>query len=513
MAADDESPIKGNPDMSLERAGLGMMTRTIMKDRTIARSAKHVLRCNPPLNAFQAPGKPPCCSLDRPDNIVDRGFVHATTRHRTHTYREPERDDCQRSSDKDEPKYRLRNKEPATPRAAVRRTQALGFDPHRPIHNASIRIVSRFAAKEKRTRGAIDLNHSLEFALAVQCCRLNFAGTDPAEKPRLPSGIDWRRLIRLVSFHRIEGLAWNALSRIGHELPSDPSLVLEKAAADIAIRNLRAVAKSTLLLKEFDAANLALLFLKGASLGSLAYSNPSLKSAIDIDILIDRFDLVRSEELLGKCGFRLTLPAERNIEKWHDRSKESVWTCDLPPLQLDLHTRVVDNQRLVPSIDVHSPFQIVGVGNGVRLPTLAFDELVAYLSVHGASSAWFRMKWISDFAGLVQGRTADEFEQLYRRSQELGAGRCAGQALLLADALFSTLEPAPALRERLSRDRAIVGLYRSALKFLSSEKGEPTGRRLGTFTIHQTQFSLLPGLSFKASELLRQAGRFLDRLR
>ena len=141
----------------------------------------------------------------------------------------------------------------------------------------------------------------------------------------------------------------------------------------------------------------------------------------------------------------------------------------------------------------------------MTLPTLAPDELFAYLCVHGASSAWFRLKWIADLAGLVQSMASGSLDALYRRSQKLGAARAAGQALLLADALFGTLKGSP-LRAELSNDRGNVWLASAALKQLVRNTGpvEPTERRLGTWRIHATQLLLRPGLRFKAGELARQ---------
>jgi len=148
----------------------------------------------------------------------------------------------------------------------------------------------------------------------------------------------------------------------------------------------------------------------------------------------------------------------------------------------------------------------------VELPTLAGEELFAYLAVHGASSAWFRLKWVSDFAGLLQGKSAEEITHLYRRSQELGAGRAAGQALLVAGELFGTLRHCSELADRLAGDNTIVSLGRTALRLLAGEPVEPTARRFGTLPIHRTQFQLLPGVSYKLTELSRQATRMLSRV-
>jgi hypothetical protein len=279
------------------------------------------------------------------------------------------------------------------------------------------------------------------------------------------------------------------------------------------VQNLQSTAECRSLLERFEAAHVPLLFLKGLTLGALAYGNPAIKSAIDVDLLIEPNDLGKAVDLLRSAGYELIAPrspaTERSLRNWHVGWKESVWAKTSPQVQIDLHTRTADNIRLVPTIDVHSPHQRVEIAVGIHLPTLATDELFAYLAVHGASSAWFRVKWISDFAALVHGRTGEEIVRLYRRSQDLGAGRAAGQALLLADSLFETLQSVPHLRSELMSDRATRSLYRAALRLVTGAPREPTTTPGGTLTIHWTQFLLLPGLGYKLSELKRQAGRLL----
>jgi hypothetical protein len=360
------------------------------------------------------------------------------------------------------------------------------------------------------------LHSSAEFELAVQCCRNSFGVFEGASSVAFPAVTDWGRFLRLVRFHRIEGLAWDSLS--AHDiLPAEVRSSLSEAAASIAAQNLQAAVECRTLLEAFGAANVPLLFLKGLTLGALAYRNPALKAAVDIDLLIDPADLGKAAALLGECGYRLALPngasGGERLKVWHRVSKESAWTKDSPPLQIDLHTRAADNSQVIPAISVHSSRRLVDIGSGIRLPTFADKELFAYLAVHGASSAWFRLKWISDFAALLNGRDAGELASLHARSQSLGAGRAAGQALLLAHALFGTLDQAGELRSTLHKDRQTRRLFRAALNLIRGEPAEPTERRLGTLTIHWTQLLLLPGAGFALSELSRQSTTVLKRWR
>lgn len=351
-----------------------------------------------------------------------------------------------------------------------------------------------------------------EFELLLRCCRWNFARGNAQERPELPADPDWDRVVTLARRHRVLGLVWNALAQQADQLPDYVAKALSTDARSIAATNLAIAAECHELGQAFAAAGLPLLYIKGLTVGALAYRSPLLKMGWDIDLLIDPRDLSASASLLSERGYMLCLPADlADLPSWHGRSKESVWHRG-EGFYVELHTRLADNRRLIPTIDVNSPRRWVSIVPTAPLPTLADEELVAYLTVHGASSAWFRLKWISDFAALIHGRSDEEMVKLYQRSQEIGAGRAAGQALLLADALFDSLQASPDLKERIASDRATRLLCRAALRMMTRGRQEPTVRLLGTLPIHWTQFLLQPGMAYKASEFWRQARDVLKRV-
>ena len=363
-------------------------------------------------------------------------------------------------------------------------------------------------------RGRNTLQASAEFPLAIECCRRSFAAYGEEAWIIESEEIDWTRFLRLVRFHRIEGFAWKRLP--AGKIPETISQALHFAGSKIAAGTLLASAESARLLDRFTAAGVPLLFLKGVTLGCLAYREPALKSAVDIDLLIDLLDLQKAARLLRESGYILVTPrrstSDNALTSWHSRSKESAWAIDSTPLQVDLHTRVADNPRLIADIDVHSPRQSVEVVGGLSLPTLGPDELFAYLAVHGAASVWYRLKWASDFAALLSGKDGEEIDRLYARSQELGAGRAAAQALLLADRLFGTLAGNDALRGELLRDRANRLLLNKAVAMISREPSEPTERPLGTLPMHWTPFLFQDRWDYRLSEIAGQAGRLRKRL-
>jgi hypothetical protein len=346
-----------------------------------------------------------------------------------------------------------------------------------------------------------------EFMLLAGCCRSNFGPSRVS--PALPgTQIDWKLFLRLARFHRVQGLARISLASLGPEVPAAIGEALSSDAEAIAASNLTAARECGDLYRIFTSAGVPLLFLKGLTLGALAYGTSFAKAAIDVDLLVPEDMLGRSAQLLESLGYTSIEPAETNAEmlrRWHRSRKESLWTKPDTKLRIDLHSRLSDNPRLLAGLGTDSPRQIVDVGNGIQLPTLADDELFAYLAVHGSSSAWFRLKWIADFAALLSMVSACEIERRYRRSLELGAGRASAQALLVADALFGSLAD-DRLRTELRREPAARLLCHAALGQLIGrpEPAEPTSSRFGTAKIHWTQLFLLRGIGFKLSEAVRQ---------
>lgn len=355
------------------------------------------------------------------------------------------------------------------------------------------------------------MRRTAELDLALACCRRGFAGDSDAALRDLANGIDWPRFVRLARRHRVQGLIAQALRKSRIPVPAASESEISKDALEIAERNVRSAAECTRLLQQFSDARVPLLFIKGLTLSALAYGDPFLKMGVDIDILVPAESITRSAEILAGAGYRLAIPSTEpspgGVSMWHATHKESLWVNPESGIGIDLHTRLSDNRALIPAIGMTSQRQEVEVGAGRSLPTLETDDLFAYLCVHGASSAWFRMKWIADLAAFVHTAGNGDTERLYRHAVARGAGRAPAQALLLAERL-SLLDLPPALRTELRADLVNRLLAGAAFRLIAHDRA-PTERVLGTLPIHWTQPLLLKAWGFKLSEAGRQVREIL----
>jgi len=351
-----------------------------------------------------------------------------------------------------------------------------------------------------------------EFLLLIECARWSFAGGEQDPVRRLASAVEWDRLVAASRRHRVQGLVWHCLRNLEVPMPAETKELLAADAAAVAEINLRAAVQSRLLLDGFSSAGVALLFIKGLTLSKLAYGDPFVKMGWDIDVLVPNDAAAAAAEQLQRMGFRLVVPSTNTaaISKWHRRRKESVWRGP-DDLHVELHTRLADSLDLIPSIGLESAQQAISIAPGLTLPTLAFDDLFAYLCVHGASSAWFRLKWIADLAALLHSSGPQRIEHLYARSQELGAGRAVDQALLLAARTFGILSGTD-LISRLE-SRPVSRWLANAAWGRMMREDEPTEVPFGTLPIHYTQLFLDRGMQFKIKETVRQLGNWVRRSR
>ena len=333
--------------------------------------------------------------------------------------------------------------------------------------------------------------------LAVECCA---PVPSAARVEAAAATVDWADFLGIVDRHRIAGLCQRALN--GSAPDPFVAALAERARHDVAA-NLRGVAAVAEFEHRFDTAGIERLYVKGLTLSVLAFGDPFLKASADIDLLVAPDAIANVAAILGEMGFALVEPAGLPMARlgwWHHRNKESAWWRARDGLMLDLHTRLADSPAVLAGA-LDRPVQSVALSPSLSLPTLETPSLLAYLAVHGASSCWFRLKWIADFASLATRAGPAVLAEAVVIAESAGGENAMRQALLLGDSLFGGF---------LARDRRAALLESRLNRHLLSLAGaalaadEPTSRRLGTLRIHWNQLLMGPGAPAMALEAQRQ---------
>ncbi|GAA4017725.1 hypothetical protein GCM10022280_16280 [Sphingomonas swuensis] len=339
--------------------------------------------------------------------------------------------------------------------------------------------------------------------LLIACCRFGYEGGESDGLRRLLKDADGARLSELARRHRVEGVVWRALKACSVMLPGTAPLAAD--SQKIAADGLRMAVESGRLTAAFARASLPHLFLKGQALGRLAWGDPLIKRQIDIDLLVMPQGIAKAATVLAGLGYVQELPDPSvDPSDWHRSHKESVWRND-DGIMLDLHSRVADHPGLLPQVAATMSPVMVPIVGAISLPTLPDRLRLPYLAVHGTSSAWFRLKWLAEFAALVHQLSPAALDTLADEAPRLGAGRTVTAALALSHRLFGTRVP-----ENLWVDGGAAKIVKLSLAQIENPR-EPTERRFGTLGIHRAQLLMAPGSHFFLSELWRQLGAALIR--
>ncbi len=282
----------------------------------------------------------------------------------------------------------------------------------------------------------------------------------------------------MAAKHRVEGLIHHGLVASAVQVPAEVQEALHHRSVQIARRSL-VLAGTTLAIGElFRSAGLPALFFKGSSIEMLAYGKLGLKSASDIDVIVNRADLMLAGKLLEAAGWRRLSPppgtAPHLLEHYFDYAKDAKFLHEARGIYLELHHALGWHDALE-GVGASSPAQMIELFPGRTLPTLATEDLFIYLAVHGTAHQWSRLKWLADFGALLAGIPAFEVEQLHEAARRRGGGRLTGLALLMSHHLLGT-ELSRSLRATLEQDRRLMRLWGGSIAAIESATGR---KRLG----------------------------------
>lgn len=341
----------------------------------------------------------------------------------------------------------------------------------------------------------IDAPRSAEFALLAACCRWPVS---EAAVRVAAIGIDWDVLLKLAMRQRVVGLVHRALITAAIAPPLPVATEFMRRTHMTAQRNGMQAAETVRLQRLLAEAGIASLALKGAALAQLAYGTPDLKHARDIDLLVLPAQTEAALRVLEDDHYSLRLPAahlspaQRRAVLRYGKDVELVHRSGEP--RVELQWRASLNAHLLRGIDARSPAQDVVLPQG-EVHTLAQRELFAYLCVHGASHSWSRLKWLADLNALIADKSEAELVALYRHAQSLGAGLCAGQALLLCQKLLALMLPIE-LAVEFKRDRRLEKLLAIALQAMARPSAMADRGIMGVMQEVFAQFRLGRGWGF-----------------
>lgn len=280
-------------------------------------------------------------------------------------------------------------------------------------------------------------------------------------RERLAGDLDWTLLLELASRHRLGPLLYR------HVNAAAPTLVPRQAFIDlwrsheINVRRSEALATELArLLDRLAAAGIRALAYKGPVLALSLYGDLALREYEDLDILVDRDQLLEAKGLLEADGYEPDYPLEPHLERAflgaHAQFHRALVHRETG-LLVELHWRSDADFPVESTADptwwASRPMQRL-LGRDVR--GFSRDELLLVLCLHATRHQGYRLAWLAEIAELIRQGPLD-WPWITTTTARLSCTRRVGVSLLLARRLLGAELPV-SVQRTLDTDAAVTAL-------------------------------------------------------
>ena len=268
----------------------------------------------------------------------------------------------------------------------------------------------------------------------------------PELRQLLKDEINWEYLFATAQAHGVLPLLHKHLS--GESVPSHFLSRLKRESVANSQNVLHLIAKQLRVVKLFNENGVRLALFKGPLLAQMAYGEMSLRQAGDIDVLINRRDFDRARTLLESLGYEMSprlTPAQ--LASHLSNHCELQFMRDEWFTVVDLHWDLAPRSFVfnLHAREVMSRLQPVSLA-GTTVETFGAEDLVLYLSMHGAKHLWRRLEWIVSLAEYLR-ITKLNWDLLVQRAEQAHATRMLALGLRLVEKFSDVHIPSDVLAD------------------------------------------------------------------
>ncbi|HEY6045830.1 MAG TPA: nucleotidyltransferase family protein, partial [Pyrinomonadaceae bacterium] len=267
--------------------------------------------------------------------------------------------------------------------------------------------------------------------------------------------LDWDYVYKLARRHSLVPLVYSQLERSVKEfVPPEVLQRFRKNYQENAARNLIFADELTSLLKAFADVDIDAIVFKGPALAVSAYGDLALRRFVDLDVMVRRADVARAIEVMSVKGYAPARPLNPEQQALLLRTQHNL-QFTRGRLIVELHWQVSPElfASSVTAEELWQNLETVPV-NKTEVKTLATEDLLFSLCVHGSRHLWQRLAWICDIDRIIATRTNIDWSRLLDRAQEAKAERMFLLGPALAARLLGTRLP-DSVAEAIARDRQI----------------------------------------------------------
>jgi len=323
-----------------------------------------------------------------------------------------------------------------------------------------------------------------EIQLLLCCARTRFGSHHRERIASLLAGdIDWTHLIGTALGHRVAPLLHNAFIHTKPPgVPPDVLDALELFCKDGRERGAYLARELLAIADDLEREAVPLIPLKGPVLAELAYGDLSLRSAGDLDFLVKEEQVPKVCDRLAAQGFHEPEDSQPVLRlrptvqaAYRKHQAEYMFVRDHDGVVVEPHWALVPRTLAVP-IDHDGLWERAEPApfNGTQVRSLAVEDLLLFLCVHGSKHQWTRLQWVCDIAELIAARPELDWSTCLERARLQGCRRMLLLGLALANRLLGTDLP-DAIAPAVAADAAAGSLAQSVCRrmFLDGNQTTP----------------------------------------
>ena len=223
----------------------------------------------------------------------------------------------------------------------------------------------------------------------------------------LAEPLDWTALVESALRHGVTAQVFARLLEVAEsELPADIAQASRAHIEQLRTRNRELIVELVAILDAFEAASIDVIPLKGPVLAHLVYRDAAIRACRDLDFLVRRADVERALDVLRELAYRpysgtpdLTARRETALQALY--GQDALWRPGARAAVEPHWALVPGNLRL--AIDHDGIWQrsrlIAFEGRNIR--SLAPEDLVLGIAIHGGKDEWSKLQIVSDLAHAI----------------------------------------------------------------------------------------------------------------
>jgi hypothetical protein len=288
--------------------------------------------------------------------------------------------------------------------------------------------------------------------------------------------LDWKSVFEAAAHHGLVPLVYEHLRAVCRDaVPVEVFEQFQEVYRSNGRRCLRMTGELLRLQEMFRVHGIRSLTFKGPALAASAYGNLALRQYNDLDMLVHPKDVLRARELLVSDGYQpLTqFTPQQEVRQLSQHYEYGFRHRDRGVL-LELQWKFAPPYFNCPLAAEGCLSRATSITvSGIPVTTLAVEDHLLVLCMHGTKHYWERLEWICGVAELIRAHPDIDLTASMRRAAALGIERVLSVALYLMHDLLQTDLPEAIVRTIQTDSHAVSSANRVRAALFGAKRSSP----------------------------------------